>query len=101
MEKIILIRIGEIFLKGNNRGYFLSVLKNNVKSALKGYKCKLILSQNRLYVEDYCEDDGEVFCSDCYKDIAGPRCYYCKQVINDTAIQFHNRKYHPHQAKIP
>ena len=57
MEKIILIRIGEIFLKGNNRGYFLSVLKNNVKSALKGYKCKLILSQNRLYVEDYCEDD--------------------------------------------
>ena len=46
--------------------------------------------------EDYCEEDGEVFCSDCFKEIAGPRCYYCKQVISESAIQFHNRKYHPH-----
>ncbi|EKE37327.1 hypothetical protein ENUP19_0089G0019 [Entamoeba nuttalli] len=50
---------------------------------------------NLLEEEDYCEDDGEVFCSDCYKNLCGPRCYYCKQPIEDTAIEFNNRKYHP------
>lgn len=57
MENIILIRIGEIFLKGNNKSYFISTLKNNIKSALKDIKCKLVVSQNRFFVEEYDLDD--------------------------------------------
>ncbi|KAL7718271.1 LIM domain-containing protein unc-97 [Entamoeba marina] len=49
-----------------------------------------------LQEEDYCEEDGEVYCSDCHTELFEARCYYCKQPIEDTAIQFNNRKYHPH-----
>ena len=33
----ILIRYGEIFLKGNNRGYFESALAKNIRTALENF----------------------------------------------------------------
>ncbi|MBO4539883.1 MAG: tRNA 4-thiouridine(8) synthase ThiI [Clostridia bacterium] len=57
MEKIILIRVGELFLKGNNRQYFVSCLRNNIQMALDGFKCKFVGTQNRMYVEAYDEDE--------------------------------------------
>lgn len=59
MEKIILIRIGEIFLKGNNRGQFVSLLRNNIQNALKGYPHKFTMSQNRMFIEEFDEDDED------------------------------------------
>ncbi|EQD80831.1 thiamine biosynthesis/tRNA modification protein ThiI, partial [mine drainage metagenome] len=38
MEDIILIRFGELWLKGANRDYFINMLLGNVKAALKGEK---------------------------------------------------------------
>ena len=57
MERIILIRFGEIFLKGNNKNYFISLLKDNVKKAVEGIPCKFVSSQNRFYLERYDEQD--------------------------------------------
>jgi thiamine biosynthesis protein ThiI len=57
MEKTILIRIGEIFLKGRNRDFFISALKRNINGALGGIACKINGSQSRIFVEDYSEDD--------------------------------------------
>lgn len=59
MEKIILIRIGEIFLKGNNRGQFVSLLRNNIQNALKGYRHKFTMSQNRMFIEEFDVDDED------------------------------------------
>lgn len=59
MERIILIRIGEIFLKGNNKSFFINLLKENIKKSLCGMDCRLISSQNRMYVEQYSDDDEE------------------------------------------
>ena len=56
MEKIILIRIGELFLKGNNKGFFIAALKKNINEALRNIRCKLIVSQNRMFVENYAEE---------------------------------------------
>jgi len=39
MEKVILIRFGEIYLKGKNRKYFEKTLENNIKNAIKGFDC--------------------------------------------------------------
>ena len=39
MERVIVIRFGELFLKGKNRDYFESMLIRNIKSALKGVSC--------------------------------------------------------------
>lgn len=55
----ILIRYGEIFLKGNNRAYFESLLIRNIKGALKGLDYRFVRSQGRYYVEDFDVDDVE------------------------------------------
>ena len=61
MERIILIRIGEIFLNGNNKNFFINLLKENIKNSLNGVDCKLVSSQNRMFVEGYVDDDeGEI-----------------------------------------
>ena len=59
MEKTIIIRIGEIFLKGNNKGFFISTLKKNILASLRGIKCDLNLSQNRFSVENFNDSDED------------------------------------------
>ena len=51
MEKVILIRYGEIALKGLNKSYFVDLLLRNIKSALKGLEgLKLEKIQGRFIV---------------------------------------------------
>ena len=38
MKKVIIIRYGEIFLKGANRSFFENALVTNIKKALVGEK---------------------------------------------------------------
>lgn len=42
MEKVIIIRYGEIFLKGKNRDQFESLLIKNIKFALKDIGATLL-----------------------------------------------------------
>lgn len=70
MEKLILVRVGEIFLKGNNKGFFIGTLKRNIAHALKGFKYALTTSQNRYYIEKYSIDD-EPFIIDKLKKVFG------------------------------
>ena len=61
MEKVVVIRFGELFLKGKNRDYFESLLIRNIKSALRGVQFTFERSQGRYFVEKFAEDDlGEV-----------------------------------------
>lgn len=60
MEKIILIRLGEIFLKGNNKGFFIGTLKKNILSSLKDFSFTFTSSQNRFYIEKYATDDEPI-----------------------------------------
>lgn len=57
MDKVIIIRYGEIFLKGKNRDYFESLLIKNIKNALKDIQFKFTRSQSRYYIEDFSQDD--------------------------------------------
>ncbi|MDR1905592.1 MAG: tRNA 4-thiouridine(8) synthase ThiI [Clostridiales bacterium] len=59
MEKCILIRYGEIFLKSGNRSFFEGLLKKNIKTALAGIKFSINSSQTRYYVGEYAENDEE------------------------------------------
>ena len=52
-KKVILLRYGEIFLKGKNRNLFERRLIENIKKALTGIEYKFIRTQNRYYIEDY------------------------------------------------
>lgn len=53
MEKLILIRMGEIFLKGENRKYFEKALYQNIQKAMAGFSVKVGKSQCRYYIQDY------------------------------------------------
>ena len=53
MDKVIMLRYGELFLKGRNRSYFEGVLARNIRRALAPFECKFTRTQNRYYVEEY------------------------------------------------
>lgn len=54
-KKVILLRYGEIFLKGKNRNLFEKRLIENIKKVLLGIEYKFIRTQNRYYIEDFDE----------------------------------------------
>lgn len=52
MRKLLMVRYGEIYLKGLNRPFFLNLLLNRVKTAIKPFGAKVILHDSRLIVSD-------------------------------------------------
>ena len=57
MEKVILIRYGEIFLKGKNRGFFEKTLLTNIRNFLVKFNLEVNKVPGRFLVEKYDEDD--------------------------------------------
>ena len=57
MEKVILIRFGEIFLKGKNRGFFEKALLNNIKKSLQSLDADVVKVPGRFMVQGYSEND--------------------------------------------
>ena len=53
MKKVLMLKFGELFLKGRNRREFLKQLKNNIVLKLKGIDCVLTETQGRLIVSDF------------------------------------------------
>ncbi len=52
MEKVILLRCGELMLKGLNKPYFEKTLVNNIKAAIKDLgESRVINSQGRIFIE--------------------------------------------------
>ncbi len=52
MRKLLMVRYGEIYLKGLNRPFFLNLLLSRVKAAIKPFGAKVILHDSRLIVSD-------------------------------------------------
>ncbi len=59
MEKVFLLRYGEIYLKGRNRGFFERVLLENVKKAISGYKADVYKTFGRYMIENFDIDEAE------------------------------------------
>lgn len=59
MEKVIIVRYCEIYLKGNNRGYFERVFAENMEKALKGLKHEIRKRSGRYTVENFNDADAE------------------------------------------
>ena len=58
MRHVLLVRYGEVFLKGANRPHFLKVLTDNVKKAVKPIGGHVWLSDSRIYVSDFTDLDA-------------------------------------------
>lgn len=56
MNKVLLLKFGELFLKGRNRREFLKLLRYNIEQKLKGLAYKLSETQGRLVVSNFSAD---------------------------------------------
>jgi len=57
MREILLVRYGEVFLKGQNRPFFLKKLVDHVKDATREVGGRVWLSDGRIYVSDFTDID--------------------------------------------
>ncbi len=57
MKKVILLRFGEIYLKGKNKSYFERVLLNNIKNKVKEYGCDVVKISGRYLVANFDDMD--------------------------------------------
>lgn len=60
MFRTLIVRYGEIALKGDNRGYFEKKLVTNIKSVLKGIDCKITKEHGRIFIEFDPEDYDDI-----------------------------------------
>lgn len=103
MKEIVLIKLGEMVLKGLNRRTFEDVLIKNIKYRLRGLgKFEIKIAQSTIYItplsedidlDDVCERIGEVFgivafsracvCEKELDDILAKAPQYCKAYLED------------------
>ena len=57
MEKVIIIRYCELYLKGKNRGYFERLFAVNIERSLKGIRHELRRKSGRYLIEGFEDDD--------------------------------------------
>ena len=57
MKKVILLRFGELYLKGKNKGFFEKVLLKNIKENLQGFDCNVTKISGRYLITDFDEID--------------------------------------------
>lgn len=57
---VLLVRYGEVFLKGQNRGYFLSALRRHIRRAVEPIGGKVDSEEGRFYVRDMEDMDSAV-----------------------------------------
>lgn len=61
MDKVIVIRYGELYLKGKNRIFFERILIKNIKSKLKEFACSMVFGRSRYLIENYkAEDENSI-----------------------------------------
>jgi len=59
MNKVIIIRYCEIYLKKKNRSYFERLLADNIKNSLRGIKHKFVRIPSRYLIENFDDCDYE------------------------------------------
>lgn len=67
MKNVILLRYGEIHLKGKNRGFFENALLQNLKNSLEEIPCKISRIAGRYLVSDYNVQDESLITKKCQK----------------------------------
>lgn len=63
MKNVILLRFGEIYLKGKNKGYFEKTLLNNIRTALDGVQANVMKISGRYIVSNFDEMDTSLVIS--------------------------------------
>lgn len=84
--KLYLLRLGEISLKGLNRGFFEKKLKNNIKLRLRPYRSLIQREKGRVFinVEDDCPDERIIEILKTTFGVVGfSRAYTCNKTFEE------------------
>lgn len=57
MDRVVLIRFGELFLKGKNKQFFENLLIRSIKTKLSDVPCRMYFGRGRYVVSDYPETE--------------------------------------------
>ena len=60
MRELLLVRYGEIFLKGQNRPVFMRALVKRIKRAVQDLGATVYLNDSRIFVTDYSDQDEAI-----------------------------------------
>ena len=83
MERLILIKYGELTTKKENRKMFIKLLANNIKSLLSDYNFNMVYDRVRMYIT--CDDkDIDVIASKLSKIFGIHSVVICHKTNNDT-----------------
>lgn len=57
MNRLIILRYGELYLKGKNRGFFEKTLIDNIRKKLEKFDCRISFGRGRYEISDYPESE--------------------------------------------
>ena len=83
MNRVILIKYGELTTKKGNRNFFVKTLKKNVEHKLKKYNVNIVCDMARMYI--YFEEDDLKDITDIINRIFGIHMYHIA-IIADTNV---------------
>ena len=100
MQKLIMVKYGEIALKKQNRSYFINALVKNIKNAIHEFpNIKCVQIQGRIVVENIALDEEEIVLQKLKKVfgiVALTRAYEVEadmEIIKDTALMIMKNKH--------
>ena len=87
MDKVILIKYGELSTKKGNRNFFINTLYNNIKKKLDGFDIKIHKDRARMYIEFLESDEDSI--KAIIDKIFGIHTYHIASVVDsiDEVIQ--------------
>ncbi len=84
MDRVILIKYGELSTKKGNRNFFINTLYNNVRNKLKNFDVKISKDRARMYIEFKDEELKNI--ENCIDKIFGIHKYHIAYIV-DTNIE--------------
>ncbi len=80
MERVLLIKYGEMTTKKGNRNFFVNTLYNNIKDKLKDFDVKIIKEISRMFIEFHDEDLEKI--KEKINHIFGIHTYHIAYIMN-------------------
>ena len=89
MDRVILIKYGELTTKKGNRNFFVNTLYNNVKNKLKNLDVKISKDRSRMYIEF--KDEELDLIKSIIDKIFGIHMYHIAYIVNTNSEDIKNK----------
>ena len=89
MDRVILIKYGELTTKKGNRNFFINTLYNNLKNKLSKYKVNIKKDRSRMYIEFLDSDLDNI--KSIIDRIFGIHMYHIAYIVNNDVDEIKNK----------